>query len=306
MKEDPPTDVIVADPEMRSARQRPVARWRTPAVAALLALVVLGALYGWLRRTVSPAEPLPPPDTVAASAVPSEPAASVAAEALAPPAPDSDSGPLPNLNESDLVFARWLEEALGREGLAQLRINDFARRLVATVDNLGREQAPSRLWPVNPAAGRFETVTRDGHTVIAPDNALRYAPFVVLLESVDPARLVAIYRSAYPLLQQAFEELGYPGQSFHRRLLAVIDHLLAAPEPAGEIEILPVEVRGPASLSQSWRFQSFADPALEKLSAGQKLMVRVGLLNQRRLKQVLAGLKAALTTPPTAPAAASR
>ena len=51
----------------------------------------------------------------------------------------------------------------GREGMAQLRINDFARRFVATVDNLGREQAPARLWPVNPAAGRFGTrVATDG------------------------------------------------------------------------------------------------------------------------------------------------
>ena len=303
MKEDPSTDAIVADPEMRSARQRPVARWKMPALAAALALALLAALYGWLRWSVPPAEPLPAPGTVTA---PAAPAASAVADAPAPPAPAADAGPLPSLNESDLVFARWLEEALGREGLAQLRINDFARRFVVTVDNLGREQAPSRLWPVDPAAGRFETVTRDGRTVIAPDNALRYAPFVTLLESVDPARLASVYRNAYPLLQQAYEELGYPGKSFHGRLLAVIDHLLAAPQPAGEIEILPVQVRGPVSLNQSWRFLSFADPALEQLSAGQKLMLRVGPVNQRRLKQVLAGLKAALTAPPAAATAASR
>ena len=213
-------------------------------------------------------------------------------------APAASAAGLPALDESDLVFARWLEDIFGREGMAQLRINDFARRFVATVDNLGREQAPARLWPVNPAAGRFGTASRDGRTVIDPDNQLRYAPFVILLESVDPDRLVVVYRKAYPLLLQAYEELGFLGKSFHVRLLAVIDHLLAAPEPAGEIEVLPVEVRGSAPLSQPWRYLAFADPALEQLSAGQKLMVRMGPVNERRLKQVLSRLRAALVAPP--------
>ena len=54
------------------------------------------------------------------------------------------------------------DEALGRRLLAQqfgllalLQTDDFARRLVATVDNLGGEPARARLWPLNPAQGRF-------------------------------------------------------------------------------------------------------------------------------------------------------
>ena len=60
------------------------------------------------------------------------------------------------------------DEALGRRLLAQqfgllalmallalLQTDDFARRLVATVDKLGGEQASARLWPLNPAQGRF-------------------------------------------------------------------------------------------------------------------------------------------------------
>ena len=41
--------------------------------------------------------------------------------------------------------------------------------------------------------------------MIDPDNQLRYAPFVIVLESVDPQRLVVLYRNAYPLLLQAYE-----------------------------------------------------------------------------------------------------
>ena len=302
MSEHPSIDEIVADPEMRSTGQRPASRWKRAALIAALALGVLGAIWWWLSRSSAPVEQPPalattPPAQGQTAEPASGPVASdghAAGELPATTAPAASAAGLPTLGESDLVFARWLEELFGREGMAQLRINDFARRFVATVDNLGRDHAPARLWPVNPAAGRFGTASRDGRTVIDPDNQLRYAPFVILLESVDPDRLVVAYRKAYPLLLQAYGELGFPGKSFHERLLAVIDHLLATPEPTGEIEVLPVEVRGSAPLTQPWRYLSFADPGLEQLSAGQKLMVRMGPVNERRLKQVLSRLRAAL------------
>jgi flagellar biosynthesis/type III secretory pathway protein FliH len=44
------------------------------------------------------------------------------------------------------------------------------------------------------------------------------------------------------------------------------------------------------------RFQ-FADPALEQLSAGQKIMLRVVPDNQRRLRNRLAQIRAQLTAP---------
>ena len=229
MSEHPSIDEIVADPEMRSTEHRPASRWMSATLIAALALGMLAATWWWLSRSAAPVE------QPAASATPTAPPAQgqtaeptpgpmasggpATGEPPATTAPEASAAGLPTLGESDLVFARWLEDIFGREGMAQLRINDFARRFVATVDNLGREQAPARLWPVNPAAGRFGTTSRDGRTVIDPDNQLRYAPFVIVLESVDPERLVVVYRKAYPLLLQAYEELGFPGKSFHERLL---------------------------------------------------------------------------------------
>ena len=45
----------------------------------------------------------------------------------------------------------------------------------------------------------------------------------------------------------------------------------------------------------------FADPELEALSAGQKILVRVGIDNERRLKAKLREIRAALTGTPTRP-----
>jgi hypothetical protein len=80
----------------------------------------------------------------------------------------------------------------------------------------------------------------------------------------------------YPLFQQAYRELGYPDGYFNDRLVEVIDHLLAAPE-----------VKGPVALAKPWIMWEYADPKLEALSAGHKILVRVGPENAARLKAKL-------------------
>ena len=66
--------------------------------------------------------------------------------------------------------------------------DDFVRRFVVTIDNLGREHAPPRLWPVPPTPGRFQVIERDGRSYVNPDNAARYTPWVLLAEQIDPSR----------------------------------------------------------------------------------------------------------------------
>jgi len=59
--------------------------------------------------------------------------------------------------------------------------------------------------------------------------------------------------------------------------------LLAAPEPQGPIELVQPKV-----------FYQFADPKLEDLSAGQKLLIRMGPANERNLKEKLRDFRAEL------------
>ena len=125
-----------------------------------------------------------------------------------------------------------------------------------TVDNLPRETAPVRVMPLEPVPGRFTP---------GPQNAARYAPYVSVLEALDSGALVQRYIDSYPLFQQAYEDLGYPKAYFNDRLIEVIDHLLAAPEMPAEAKLVQPKV-----------FYQFADPDLEKRSAGQKIMMRIG------------------------------
>ena len=64
----------------------------------------------------------------------------------------------------------------------------------------------------------------------------------------------------------------------------VIDHLLATPD-----------VPAPVALAQPKVLYEFADPALEQLSAGQKIMIRMGPVDESRAKAKLRQIRRALT-----------
>jgi hypothetical protein len=272
---------------------------------AAVIVVVLGiAGWFWWDRQATPHIDLPPPVATVPPAAPEvAPAASVPAikhpiEAMAAASePRAEPGPLPALDNSDAHARSRLNELLGRKAvLSWLQTEAFARNVVATVDNLARPHAAPRMWPVNPTPGRF-TVAQDGQTErISPDNSSRYTPFVLFVENIDAGSAAATYARLYPLFQQAYEELGYPGRYFNDRLVEVIDHLLQTPEFEQSPEVRLTEVRGPVKPERPWVRYEFADPALESLSSGQKLLLRMGPVNERRLKTKLRELRRELVS----------
>jgi hypothetical protein len=147
------------------------------------------------------------------------------------------------------------------------------------------------LWPVQATPGRFSVDESGAAPVIAADNASRYTPLVLLAETVDPAKAVELYLRMYPLLQQQYRELGFPKGEFNQRLLDVIALLLATPEPEQPPQLHLLEVKGPVPSTRPWVRYEYADPALEQLASGQKILLRVGLVNERRLKKQLAAFR---------------
>ena len=271
-------------------------------VLVLVVLAGAGGAWWWQQAQAPVVTPAAPPAVTSAPPVAAAPPALPASEpasgpqnpveALAPP-----EAALPALAGSDDHVARALGELLGASDMAAfLQMDGLVRRVVATVDNLGREHAPARLWPVNPTPERFAVVGSGPVQTIGLDNAARYGALVRWIESVDMERAVALYARLYPLFQQAYEELGYPGRYFNDRLVAVIDHLLQAPEPASPVAVKLTEVKGDVPSTRPWVRYEFADPQLQSLSSGQKIMVRVGLENERRLKARLKALRTLVAT----------
>jgi len=190
-----------------------------------------------------------------------------------------------------------LVDLIGSKNVAGfLQFDGIVRRFVATVDNLARERAPASAWPVQPTKQRFITEGKGERQTIAANNAARYNAIVLFAESVDPGKAAKAYARLYPLFQQAYEELGYPGRYFNDRLIAVIDHLLQAPEPQGPVQVRLVEVKGDVPSQRPWVRYEYVDPKLESLSSGQKIMVRMGPENERRVKASLLGFRQQIAT----------
>lgn len=187
--------------------------------------------------------------------------------------------------DPDTVVRQALVAALGKSTVEQFFHPDaIVRRIVATVDNLPRKNAPVRMMPVKRVSGAFVTSDAAGVLTVAPENSSRYASYVSIVQAIDARRLVGVYAHLYPLFQRAYEDLGYPGRYFNDRLVEALDDLLATPELA----------QAPA-LTQTKVLYQFADPDLEARSAGQKIMLRMGSENAAMVKAKLREIRREVT-----------
>lgn len=260
------------------------------AIAAALLAIFIGLLVLWHQKAeilpILGTPPVAPPTPEVAAAPPPAPVA----EPAPLPEPAATETPLASESIGDALTKLFGQKA----ALSLLQLDDFQHRFAATTDNLSRQGATSKLWPVNPTPGRFTVIERDGRSFISPDNERRYVPLVVMAEQVNIEQAADLYVQLLPALQSAYEQLGFPNQRFHTRLMTTIDHLLATPDVSKPIEVQLTEVKGSVPSTRPWVRYEYVDPALEQASAGQKILLRVGAVNHRRLKAVLVNFRKAV------------
>jgi Protein of unknown function (DUF3014) len=261
---------------------KPPMQWGFPLLLGAI-IAAAGVIYYFWQLRVEPQRPAPTP--ASAPQVTPQPNAAPRIEHPIEVAGAPAAAPLPALAESDSSLQEALAGLFGGASFDLLfHPQDVVRHFVAAIDNLPRKTVAQRIMPIKPVTGAFRTSGPEGSTVVGSDNAARYTPYVRALEAVDSAKLVALYVRFYPLFQQAYAELGYPSRYFNDRVFDVIDHLLATPD-----------VRGPIALVQPKVMYEYADPALQDLSAGQKMLVRMGPENEAKVKAKLRELKKALS-----------
>lgn len=288
------------------------ARSRGPRVwwLGVLAVVLIAALLGWdaWRSAVDDEVPLrvppprvsaPPPEPVAPAQPPASEAGTESPEGGRYPVPAraANAPPLPDAEHSDIPVLIGLAGSMARNVFGQFfNTQDIIRRFVVTIDNLPREQVPSQMSINRRTPGGF-AIARDpvdGSVNIAAANQKRYQKWVQMAEGVRPSLAAAVYYNFYPLMQREFQSMGHPRGYFNDRVVAAIDDMLAAPDVPGPIRLVQPEV-----------LYRYADPDLEKLSAGRKIMVRMGPENAERVRKVLQAWRDELTrgAPDAKPAA---
>ena len=275
------------DPE-ESFRNKVI--WGAAGVVAA-ALIGVGIYYRMRAPRPAPTAALPP--QIAAQPAPTPlPSSTAQTPAIQHPIPAQTAKPraalLPPLNHSDAVMVAALNRLIGHPAVARfLMPKNVIRRIVVTVDNLPRAKVSAHLRPVKATPGQTIVDRQGGVTTLSSRNFARYTPFVAVVSRINVEALARLYFRLYPLFQQAYESLGYPHKYFNDRLVQAIDSMLATPALSAPIDLVRPHV-----------FWQFADPQLEALPAGQKLLIRMGPRNAAVIEAKLRQFRALITKMP--------
>lgn len=246
--------------------------------------VPLSALPG--DEVLVPATPDAPPAPAPEGELPA-PAASPEYKGIANPVEVPPAlAPLPALAASDPEILGGLVKLLDHATLAQyFQLESMARKFVICVDNLPTGKLAPQNRVIKPVSGHFAVLETEQEIALNQQNYQRYTPLVGVITGLDVTRVARLYRQFYPLLQQAYEDLGYPDRHFNDRLIAVIDHLLAFTPPSTASPLIQPKV-----------FYAYADPELEASSAGHKILLRIGPSHLASVLQWLTAMRGQLAT----------
>ncbi|ABO25374.1 DUF3014 domain-containing protein [Shewanella loihica] len=261
------------------------------AVVIILVLLAAGAYYFLGSDEPAPEPELPAPITLP-EPEPEQPLPTDAAlpepENLAPePEAQVEEAPaeavetLPTLAESDqYVHDKTVEVANGMKIDPLLVEKDIVRHFVVFVDNLAQGELARKVSPLKAPNSKFTVSEVTNKTYLNPDSYHRYDLYANFVDNLDEEQLLSTYNKVKPLLGEAFAELGYPDMNFDDRMVEAIDVMLSAPVIDAPIELDSVSVN-----------YKFVDPQLESLPNAQKLMIRMGPENSKKVKAALRKLK---------------
>lgn len=195
-------------------------------------------------------------------------------DAMRPAAAAPAATTLPPLDETDPAV-REIVGGLSRHAtlLAWLSGDNLLRNVATVASMVAGGQSPAgqlrRLTPTQP----FRVLQAGGRTVVDPAGYARYDAVAAAVESIDPQAASRAYATLAPRLEDAWRELGIAGTTFKDVSARAVAQVLQAPVIEGDI---PLESKGIV--------YAFADPRLEGLAPVQKLLVRMGPENTRRIQ----------------------
>ena len=117
-------------------------------------------------------------------------------------------------------------------------------------------------------------------TYLNPDGYHRYDLYANFIAGLSDKDLVATYTELKPLFAEAFTELGYSDIDFDKRMQQAFSMVASAPIIEDPIEL--------SSISVNYKY---VDPNLEALPNAQKLLIRMGPDNTRKIKEAVKKLQ---------------
>lgn len=180
--------------------------------------------------------------------------------------------PPPGLNESDAWLAEKYKETNPFWDQA-LQGEHLIRKAVTATDLIHRGENPGgQLSHLRPK-GSFLVERRAGKVYVSPKNYERYTPAVKALETLGAEKLTLTYEFLLPLFREAYDELGNENTQWEQRALETMDQLISMEISETEVELL-----------DAGGVYIFADESYEDLPPAQKILIRMGPENARRVQ----------------------
>ncbi|NOQ13718.1 MAG: DUF3014 domain-containing protein [Methyloprofundus sp.] len=197
---------------------------------------------------------------------------------------ETGSEPLTELKGSDAEYTQDLLAVSAQLKLGLFK-NEQIRKTMFSINDMAQGLRPplKRLREIS-FSQPFSVTEEEGKMYISAQAYHRYDALAQAINSIDKQGAVALYKKYLPLFQGIFAEFSYPDNyQVLDSIKAVTGKVLQAPVMTGNIEVIRPSVR-----------YKFADPELEKLSALDKQMLRMGPDNTRLIQNKLRELIQAL------------
>ena len=252
------------------SRERPLALWFATAAGVVILATV--AVFFLRREQPRPAPAAESPAGTGLAAPPNRPLGA-----------DVEPIELPPLDETDTLVRQLVGALSSHPGVAAwLATNGLIRNFVVVVENISTGRTPAGLLRRLRPTGAFRVVERGEERVIDPGSYERYTPIAGAVQSVDAAGAARLYSTLKPRIEEAYRELGHQ-ESFDRALERAIVALLQVPVPDGNI-----------ALASKGALYVYEDPRIERLTAAQKQLARMGPRNVRTIQAKLREVALAL------------
>lgn len=272
-------DVYMSDNEYSRNKFRPVL------LVAIAVVVIAGVVYWLLQRgQPEPEVAVLPPAPVTEVTAPEEPSVTDTESTLDPSTETQETAPaeptpppvkLPPLDRSDADVIDFLLDASDGGFQEWLIQEHLIRKFVRAMNALEEGKLVSQYRPFNDPQTPFSATAAGETWQINTENYARYTPYLESLEQVGPERLADIYERYYPLLQQAYEELGVKKGDFKEVTIRALTRITKAPMPPQDAAL--------ARPSVTYRFSA---AEFEQRSPVEKLLFRMGPENSQRLKKL--------------------
>jgi hypothetical protein len=269
----------VSDYELQKDGRPPALEARSPLpwiIASVLIAVAAGATWFYLFSGRDSQQQSSAPEATTAAPPATQPLGA-AAEAI----------PLPPLDETD-ALVRQLVAALSSHPTvaAWLATDDLLRSFTVAVDNIADGATPARRLSALRPAGAFRVIDGDDEVSIDPRSYERYAPLTGAVDSLDPEGTARLYSTLKPRIEDAYAELGRD-RSFDVALERAFVAMLQTPALDGEVRLVPTGAV----------LYAFDNPRIERLTAAQKQLARMGPRNARVIQGKLRQIALALGIP---------